>query len=199
MYRYILRESCSQFDSLPLTSLTTTLTALGDELEGLHVDCCLGGFVLPFAREIGYDLGGNFDFGVKGVTSMSCDTHKYGYAHKGTSVVLYRSKALRHHQYFTYPQWSGGLYCTPTIAGSKPGGLIAATWASMMRLGHSGYRETVRKIMAVATRVKAAIGAMDGIHVLGDPRAMVVAFGVDVRPRPINVYSISDRMSKLGW
>ena len=105
---------------------------------GLHVDCCLGGFVLPFAREIGYDLGGNFDFGVKGVTSMSCDTHKYGYAHKGTSVVLYRSKALRHHQYFTYPQWSGGLYCTPTIAGSKPGGLIAATWASMMRLGHSG-------------------------------------------------------------
>ena len=167
---------------------------------GMHVDCCLGGFVLPFARELGYDLGGNFDFGVAGVTSMSCDTHKYGYAHKGTSVVLYRSKSLRHHQYFTYPQWTGGLYCTPTIAGSKAGGLIAATWASMMRLGHSGYRDAVRKIMAVATTIKATIAEeIHGIHLLGDPKAMVVAFGVDPRPRPINVYTISDLMAKKGW
>jgi glutamate/tyrosine decarboxylase-like PLP-dependent enzyme len=166
---------------------------------GLHVDCCLGGFVLPFARELGYDLGGNFDFGVKGVTSMSCDTHKYGYALKGTSVVLYRSKALRRHQYFTYPQWTGGLYCTPTIAGSKAGGVVAATWASMMRLGHSGFRDEVSKIMSVATKIKAKIGDIPGIHVMGEPKAMVVAFEVDDSPRPVNVYSISDAMAKKGW
>ena len=87
---------------------------------GLHVDCCLGGFILPFGKEAGFDVP-SFDFSNPGVTSMSVDTHKYGYAAKGSSVVLYRNKELRRHQYFTYPKWTGGLYATTTIAGSRPG------------------------------------------------------------------------------
>ena len=87
---------------------------------GLHVDCCLGGFILPFAKEAGFDVP-PFDFSLPGVTTMSVDTHKYGYAAKGSSVVLYRTKELRRFQYFTYPKWTGGLYATATIAGSRPG------------------------------------------------------------------------------
>ena len=94
---------------------------------GLHVDCCLGGFILPFVKRQGFDIP-NFDFSLQGVTSMSCDTHKYGYAAKGTSVLLYKNEDLRRAQYFTYPKWSGGLYATPTLAGSRSGALIACAW-----------------------------------------------------------------------
>ena len=104
---------------------------------GFHTDACLGGFVLPWARRLGRDVP-PFDFAVDGVTSMSCDTHKFGYAAKGTSVVLYRDPELRHHQYFTIADWPGGLYCSPTFAGSRPGALSAACWAAMVSLGEDG-------------------------------------------------------------
>ncbi|MGA2473820.1 MAG: pyridoxal-dependent decarboxylase [Acidimicrobiales bacterium] len=98
---------------------------------GLHIDSCLGGFILPFGRELGYDIPA-FDYSVPGVTSMSADTHKYGYAFKGSSVVSFRSKALRNAQYFYLTDWSGGKYTSPGMEGSRSGGLIAATWASMV-------------------------------------------------------------------
>ena len=110
----------------PIEDLSNLCSRAG---VGLHVDCCLGGFVLPFMKEAGF--GENlppFDFGLPGVTSMSVDTHKYGYAAKGTSVVLYRSPELRRFQYFGYPDWSGGLYVTPTIAGSRPGALTGTLY-----------------------------------------------------------------------
>lgn len=78
----------------------------------LHVDACLGGFVLPFARKLGHPISA-FDFSVKGVTSMSVDTHKFGMAHKGTSVVLYHCKELRQYQYTKITEWTGGLYISP--------------------------------------------------------------------------------------
>ena len=79
---------------------------------GLHVDACLGGFILPFGRELGYDIPA-FDYAVPGVTLMSADTHKYGYAFKGSSVVSFRTKALRNAQYFYLTDWSGGKYTAP--------------------------------------------------------------------------------------
>ena len=108
--------------------------------SGLHVDGCLGGFILPFGEELGYDIP-PFDFRVPGVTTISADTHKYGYAFKGTSTLLFRDKALRNAQYFFLPDWSGGKYCSPGIEGSRSGGLLAATWAAMVSIGREGYRE----------------------------------------------------------
>ena len=105
---------------------------------GLHVDGCLGGFILPFGRELGYDIP-PFDYSVPGVTSMSADTHKYGYAFKGSSVLTFRTKALRNAQYFYLTDWSGGKYTSPGMEGSRSGGLIAATWAAMVQYGHAGY------------------------------------------------------------
>jgi len=161
---------------------------------GLHVDCCLGGFVLPFAKKLGYDVP-DFDFRLPGVTSMSCDTHKYGYATKGTSVILYRTPELRRYQYFTYPSWPGGLYVTPTIAGSRPGALSACTWASLVAMGEDGFNDCTRKIMDSALRIRKEAGSIDGIHVMGYPQAMVVAFGSKI----FSIYSLADKMEHRGW
>ena len=97
----------------------------------MHVDCCLGSFLMPYLEKAGF-RSEPFDFKLKGVTSISCDTHKYGFAPKGSSTLLYRTEELRSHQYFISPNWPGGVYASPSMAGSRPGSLIAGTWASMM-------------------------------------------------------------------
>jgi sphinganine-1-phosphate aldolase len=160
---------------------------------GMHTDACLGGFVLPFARRLGYPVPG-FDFGVPGVTSMSADTHKFGYAAKGTSVVLYRGRKLRSFQYFTATEWPGGLYSSPTLAGSRPGALSAAAWAAMVATGERGYLEATERILQAATVIREGIEGTPGLFVLGDP-LWIVAFGSDA----IDVYKVLDVMSKRGW
>jgi glutamate/tyrosine decarboxylase-like PLP-dependent enzyme len=111
----------------------------------LHVDGCLGGFILPFGQELGYPNIPVFDFRLPGVTSISADTHKYGYAFKGTSTVLFRDKSWRNAQYFFLTDWTGGKYCSPGMDGSRSGGLLAATWAAMVQLGREGYRKYARR------------------------------------------------------
>ena len=160
---------------------------------GLHVDACLGGFVLPFARELGYPVPA-FDFSVPGVTSMSADTHKYGYASKGTSVVLYADPELLHHQYFIATDWPGGLYFSPTLSGSRPGALSAACWASLVHIGRAGYRDATRKILETATRIRAGIARIPGLRVLGEP-LWVIAFAAD----GFDIYRVLDAMSHRGW
>ena len=119
------------------------------------MDGCLGGFILPFGQELGYDIP-VFDYRLPGVTSISADTHKYGYAFKGTSTVLFRDKALRNAQYFYLTDWSGGKYCSPGIEGSRSGGLLAATWATMVQLGRDGYRHYAEQIFATAAGLRAS-------------------------------------------
>jgi sphinganine-1-phosphate aldolase len=160
---------------------------------GFHTDCCLGGFVLPWAERLGRDVP-PFDFRVPGVTSMSADTHKFGYAAKGTSVVLYRGPELRHHQYFTIADWPGGLYCSPTFAGSRPGALSAACWAAMASLGEEGYLAATERILRAADQIKAGIGEVPELQVIGDP-LFCVAFASD----DLDIYRVMDAMSARGW
>lgn len=160
---------------------------------GLHVDSCLGGFFLPWAEELGEPIA-PFDFRLPGVTSMSCDTHKYGYAPKGTSVVLYRGMALRRYQYFTLAEWPGGMYFSPTFSGSRPGALSAACWAAMMATGRQGYLDATAKILKAVATMKAGAEAIDELFILGDPIG-VFAFGSDA----LNVHEVSDQMSNRGW
>src|SRR6202022_4280060 len=126
---------------------------------GLHVDGCLGGFILPWGERLGYDIP-RFDFRVPGVTSISADTHKYGYALKGSSVLLYRNRDLRKYQYFMFPEWPGGMYFSPGLAGSRSGGVVAATWAAMVSLGEEGYLEIARGIFETAATIAAGIDAI---------------------------------------
>jgi glutamate/tyrosine decarboxylase-like PLP-dependent enzyme len=160
---------------------------------GFHTDACLGGFVLPWARRLGYEIP-RFDFSVPGVTSMSADTHKFGYAAKGTSVVLYRGTRLRSFQYFTATEWPGGLYFSPTLAGSRPGGLGAACWAAMVATGEDGYLEATRRILETGAAIRRGIEAIPQLRVLGDP-LWVVAFASDT----VDVYRVLEHMTRRGW
>jgi len=160
---------------------------------GMHVDGCLGGFIFPWIERLGYDIPA-FDFRLPGVTSMSADTHKYGFALKGTSVVLYRRNIFRRHQYFNVPDWPGGMYASPTAAGSRSGGLTAATWASLVYLGEEGYLKAAESIMAVADQIKTGIEAIDELTLIGDP-----TFVVSFRSDEVDVYHINDFMKTKGW
>lgn len=163
----------------------------------LHVDACLGGFMLPFARDLGYPVP-SFDFSVAGVTSMSVDTHKFGQAHKGTSVVLYRSAALRRYQYTRVTDWTGGLYISPGFAGSRSGALIATAWAAMVHMGRSGYRAAASSVMESSRRfitgIKKDIPELD---IVGEPDMCVIAFKSG--RCDVDIYRVNDLMSARGW
>ena len=177
----------------------TELAALAKRNNiGCHVDACLGGYLLPFAVQLGYDIP-PFDFAVDGVTSISADTHKYGYAPKGASVVMYRDARLRSFQYFVAAEWSGGIYASPSMPGSRPGGLIAATWAALVRMGQEGYLACAREIMQTAKDIEAGIRATPGLKVLGHPHMSVVSFAADentlVRGARINIYKVGESLA----
>lgn len=162
---------------------------------GLHVDGCLGGFLWPWAEELGYDVPA-WDFRVPGVTSISADTHKYGYALKGTSTLLYRTKELRKRQYFTYPDWPGGLYLSPGLAGSRSGGLIASTWAAMITTGRQGYLAAASDILSSAQVLKAGVQSIDGIEVIGDPLFLIAFRAVE---DGLDIYLVNDDLKRAGW
>ncbi|HET7338726.1 MAG TPA: aspartate aminotransferase family protein [Candidatus Dormibacteraeota bacterium] len=160
---------------------------------GLHVDGCLGGFILPWGERLGYAIP-RFDFRVPGVTSISADTHKYGYALKGTSVLLYRNPELRRYQYFNYPDWPGGIYLSPGLSGSRSGGIVAATWAAMVSLGEKGYMEVAAAIFETAAKIRKGVDSIAELEVIGDP-TFLVAF----RARELNIYHVNDFLIARGW
>ena len=175
---------------------------------GLHVDGCLGGFLLPWAEELGYDVP-LWDFRVPGVTSISADTHKYGYALKGTSVLMYRNAKLRSRQWFASTDWPGGLYLSPGLAGSRSGGLIASTWAAMVTMGREGYLERARAILSTNDAIKAGIRAdMPELEIIGDPlfmtsfrsakRSSQAAATAD-QSDGVDVYLVNDALKERGW
>jgi glutamate/tyrosine decarboxylase-like PLP-dependent enzyme len=160
---------------------------------GFHTDCCLGGFIVPFAEKLGYKVP-VVDFRLPGVTSMSVDTHKYGYAAKGTSVVLYRTDELRHYQYYASTEWPGGLYNSPTLAGSRPGALSAACWASMLAMGEEGYLKATDSILKTAKQVMAGIREIPELKIMGDPLWIIA-----VESETLNIYEVLDQMTQRHW
>lgn len=161
---------------------------------GVHVDSCLGGFVVPFMDRAGFDIE-PFDFRLKGVTSISADTHKYGYTPKGTSIIMYANKDLRHKQYFVTTDWQGGVYATPNVSGSRAGGLIAATWATLMYMGLNGYVKATKDIVSTTRKIASELSKVPGIYVLGSPKVNVVALGSD----EFDIFRVFEKMTKRGW
>lgn len=160
----------------------------------LHVDACIGGFILPFARKLGHPIL-PFDFSLEGVTSISADVHKYGYAAKGASVILYRTAELRKHQFFVYTDWSGGIYGSPTMTGTRPGGAIAAAWAALKSIGMDGYLEMADATMKATKAIRAGIESIPGLKIIGDPNASLLAFGSD----EVDIFAVGDELNLKGW
>jgi glutamate/tyrosine decarboxylase-like PLP-dependent enzyme len=165
----------------------------GERGVGLHVDGCLGGFILPFGEELGYDVP-PFDFRVPGVTSISLDTHKYGYSFKGSSTLVFRDRDYRNAQYFHLVGWSGGKYMSPGVEGSRSGGLLAATWAAMVQLGRRGYLDHARAVFATAETMKAAVRSHPTLRIIGSP-----TFCFSFTSDDFDIYHVADFMRPLGW
>jgi sphinganine-1-phosphate aldolase len=161
---------------------------------GCHVDACIGGFVLPFMEALGRDVP-PWDFRVEGVTEMSADVHKYGYAPKGASVVLHRDADWFGHQFFVFSDWGSGLYGSPGVAGAKPAAPIATAWAVLHALGRDGYVEIVRGLLETVDRVRACVDALDGVELVGDPIGPVLALRSDT----VDLYAVGDVMDDRGW
>ena len=174
----------------PISELSELAIAKG---VGLHVDGCLGGFILPFGEMLGYDIA-PFDFRHAGVTTISADTHKYGYGFKGTSILMFRDKALRNGQYFTMTDWSGGKYASPGMDGSRSSGLLAATWASMVANGRGGYLEKAKKIFETAFAMQDAVRSHGSLIMNGSP-----TYCFSFRSDEYDVYHVNDFMRKRGW
>jgi len=200
MKRMIGRRTCMLVGSAPqfphgIFDPIEAISELGLRYDiPVHVDACLGGFLIPFMEEAGYPLP-PFDFRLPGVSSISCDTHKYGFAPKGSSVVLYRNTELRRHQFFAQADWTGGIYATPSIAGSRAGGIIAACWAALVYYGRDGYVKTTKAILDTAKFLEKEIREIPALEVVGRPSVSVIA----MRSPHFNVYHLGDAMAKRGW
>uniref|UniRef100_A0A803L1B0 sphinganine-1-phosphate aldolase n=1 Tax=Chenopodium quinoa TaxID=63459 RepID=A0A803L1B0_CHEQI len=210
-----------------------------------HVDLCLGGFVLPFARKLGLSLSSYWN----SLTTIRHHLFVDGYVWELTNLLMSNavsvirfhllispSKELRQYllmytnmawlpkepvQFSTetmksgrckllclslgnsdhmlvamaVTEWSGGLYVSPTIAGSRPGGLIAGAWAAMMSLGEEGYLENTRQIMDVSKKIQEGIKSIPELYVVGRPDMTIVAFASN----DIDIFEVNDLMSSKGW
>ncbi|RLB62581.1 MAG: aspartate aminotransferase family protein [Deltaproteobacteria bacterium] len=167
--------------------------ALGHDLL-LHVDACIGGFLLPYFRRLGAPVP-DFDFRVPGVTSLSLDLHKYAYCAKGASLVLYRDRELRKHQVFACARWTGYSVVNSTVQSSKSGGPMAAAWAVLNFIGDDGYLEHARGLYEATQKLVAGIDASEDLQMLGHPEMSLMAFSSDT----VNVFHVADEMAQRGW
>jgi sphinganine-1-phosphate aldolase len=161
-----------------------------------HVDSCLGGFLLPFMGKLGYKVP-PFDFRVPGVTSISADVHKYGYSAKGASVLLYRNMDFMKHQFFVSESWPGGVFASPGLLGTRPGGVYAAAWATMKAMGWSGYLEQTRLVIETTKALLDGIRSIPELEILGEPDMSVFAY--KSKMLKVNIFAVGDQMEERGW
>lgn len=160
----------------------------------MHVDACVGGFMLPFLKQLGKPIP-DFDLSVQGVTSISADLHKYGYAAKGASVILYSTVELRKHQFFVDTAWEGGIYASPSMLGSRAGGSIAAAWTALQAIGKQGYTALMSDAWEARQTIKKGIENIKDLKIIGNPQGTIVAFGSN----KLDIYAIADELSLKGW
>ena len=160
----------------------------------LHVDACVGGWMLPYLRRLGVSMP-DFDFSVPGVTSMSMDLHKFAYTPKGASLVLYRDAALRRHQLYACASWAGYTVINATIQSTKSAGPLAGAWATLHHLGDDGYLALARDTLDATQRLLEGVAAIPGLRILGQPEMSLFSFTAD----GFSVFPIVDEMKTRGW
>ena len=175
----------------PISKLS--ILALENKLL-LHVDACIGGFLLSYLKKCNYYIP-SFDFNLDGVSSLSVDLHKYAYAPKGSSVLLYRNDDLRKQQFSVYPNWEGGIYGSTSFLGTKPGGIVAASWFALNHIGENGYIELTQKTMSATKVIYDFIQKSEHLSLIGNPIMSLIAF----HSEKYDTYHIADELSNLGW
>ncbi len=156
-----------------------------------HSDCCLGSYVLPFTEQAGFKIPHLYDFRVPGVTSISSDPHKYCYGPKGFSCLMFRNKELRRYTFKAVTTWSGGMYVTPTMAGSRSGAVIAGTWAAIMKQGRQGFLDKAKTLLTAAHSIKKELAHIPEIILISKHDSTVVSF----TSKHFNCVALNDLMS----
>ena len=162
----------------------------------LHVDACVGGFILPFMAMNGEALPA-WDYRVPGVTSISADIHKYGYAAKGASTITYRNLDYLRYQMFAYEDWPGGVFASSALLGTRPGGAYAAAWGVIQYFGKAGYRKLAKDTLAAVKQLKAGIADIPELEVMGNPQGPL--FSYRSTDAAVNIYAVGDQMDARGW
>ena len=160
----------------------------------LHVDSCVGGYLAHWVRELGYPVP-DFDFSVPGVTSISADLHKHGYAAKGASTVLFRNADYAKYHGFEFDDWARGHYSTSTFTGTRSGGGVAAAWAVLNYLGEDGYLRLAREVMQAKEALINGVRSIDGLETWGDPELSIFTFG----SRSFDIFAVADVLAEAGW
>ncbi len=175
----------------PIAALSEIAAARG---IWLHVDACVGGWMAPFAGDIGRPIP-PFDFALPGVCSLSADLHKFGFCPKPASTIFYRTAALQQRQEFAFDVWPSGRFATQTLVGTRPGGAVAAAWAVMRFLGRAGYRAIARDVLAMRDAYVRDLGAIPGMRLRGAPALANIAFGCD----DIDMGQVATLLNERGW
>jgi len=162
----------------------------------LHVDACVGGFILPFMEMNGVELP-PWDYRVPGVTSISADIHKYGFAAKGASTITYRNLDYLRYQMFVYQDWPGGVFASSALLGTRPGGGYSAAWSATQYFGKEGYRKLAADTLEAVTRLKAGVEAIEGLEVMGNPQGPL--FSYRSTDPDLNIYAVGDQLDARGW
>ena len=201
--RKINRNTCMLLGSAPeyphgIIDDIVALGVLGEKYNiPVHVDACVGGYLLPFMVQAGANIP-PFDFTVPGVMSMSADIHKYGFAAKGCSCILYRNLDLFRSQCFVHPDWPGGLFASPAFLGTRNGGAYAAAWAAIQANGRQGYVENAKKTMQVAEKFRCMLREIPELEIIGNPLCSLVAYR-SKDPYNVNIFAVGDYMQQKGW
>ncbi len=162
----------------------------------MHVDACVGGFLAPYVRRLGHHIP-PFELSVPGVTSLSADIHKHGMAPKGASLLLMADAADREWHKFESHAWQRGPYAAYTTQGTRPGGAVAAAWASMNYLGDAGYLRCARLIMEAKAIMTAGIVAIPGLAIL-EPSDLCIFVWRAVDPS-LDVGKVAAALDAEGW
>lgn len=192
----LLAASAPAFPYGMVDNIAALAAMASDRGIPLHVDACVGGFMLPWVERLGREVP-VWDFRVPGVTSISADLHKFGYGVKGASLILYRSMDYLKYQFFISTDWCGGIYVSPTFRGTRPAGPIAAGWASMKALGEDGYLAVADRILKGVDELRNAISAIPELEVLGHPHMNVLAFRT-IGNKP-DIFVVGDQLQDKGW
>ena len=160
---------------------------------GMHVDACVGGFMLPFLKKLGHEIP-PFDFAVDGVTAMSADLHKYGFTAKGASLVIFKDKDLRRFQFYVSKDWPGGMFASPTMTGTRPGGSIAAAWATLQAFGEEGYLKMYKDLFETREKFRKGLESA-GLAIVGKPIGTLLAY----QTPGTSVFVVADFLEKKGW
>ena len=201
-------DHLGQRAALVVTSAPSYAHGVIDDVEGVaaesaqrgvpvHVDSCIGGMALAYARRSGEAIPG-FDFDVPGVASMSLDLHKYGFAPKGVSLLLFRDSDYRSGTYFTFSSWPGYPIVNTTLQSTKPAAPMAAAWAAARVLGHEGFTEAVRRAREATLRIAAIVDTIPGLRMVAPPDATLVALRGD-GDDPIDPFRLADALRARGW